>query len=189
MGCLERRDSVKSLTERVECYMTRHQQVLLLCCMLLGQVGCLSIGSMLGAQRGPSLDTTMLKAQGYSIPPGGMPRQLPAAVLQDGTGIVLEIRDDEPRIAALPLPKDRAVNVEDFAKQIEITKLLGSCTLHIMRPNGESPPVRLDVRLNSKGRVTNPANNYALRPGDHIIAISDGRNMLERFIDEQLGKG
>jgi hypothetical protein len=179
----------KVAKDRVNHCMTIRLQVFLLCSVMAGQSGCISLGSMMGAKRGPTFDTTMLKAQGYSIPPGGMPRQLPSTVIQDGTGVVLEIRDDEPRLAAIPLPQGRTVTVEDFAKQLEISKTLGSCTLHIMRPNGDTPPVRLDVHLNSKGRVSNPANNYALRPGDHIIAISDGRNMLERFIDEQFGKG
>lgn len=161
----------------------------LLIIALISQAGCVSIGRLMGAKRGPTFDTTMLKAQGYSIPPGGMPRQLPSTVIQDGTGVVLEIRDDEPKLAAIPLPRDRAVTVEDFAHQLELTKSLGGCTLHIMRPNGDGPPVRLDVRLTSKGRASNPAHNYALRPGDHVIAISDGRNLLERFVDEQLGKG
>jgi hypothetical protein len=150
--------------------------VLLIGIALSSQPGCVSLSSLMGRKYEPGFDTTMLKAQGYSIPPGGMPSKLPSSVVQDGTAVILEIRDDEPRMAAIPLPPDRAVTVEDLVRTSELSKSLGGYSLSIMRPNGDQPPVRLEVQLNRKGRVSSPSNNYALYPGDHIIAVSGGRN-------------
>lgn len=165
------------------------RSVLLLAVLVTATSGCVSLSSLLGKKNDSPYDLTALKAQGYSIPPGGMPRAVPESVVHDGTGIVLEIRGgDEPKIAAFPLPHDRALTVEDMAKRLELRDSLGACNLYIMRPNGSSPPLRLDVQLNSKGLATNPSHNYALRPGDHIIAIGDGRTLFERYVDEKLGR-
>lgn len=143
---------------------------------------------MLGAKRGPAIDTSLLKAQGYSIPPGGMPSPLPEGVKLDGTNVIVEIRGDEPVMSALPLPTSRAATVEDLYHKLELTDSLGAGHISIMRPTPNGPPVRLTATLDGKGRTTNPGHNYALRPGDHIIAVSDGRSLFERYIDRQLGK-
>jgi len=143
---------------------------------------------MLGAKRGPTIDTTLLRAQGYSVPPGGMPSPLPEGVKLDGTNVIVEIRGDEPSIAAVPLPTNRAATIEDLYRKMELTETLGAGQISIMRPTPNGPPVRLSAMLDGKGRATNPGQNYALHPGDHIIAVSDGRTLFERYVDRQLGK-
>lgn len=143
---------------------------------------------MLGGRQGSIYDTTMLKAQGYSLPPGGMPSALPASMVRDASSVVLEIRGDEPKMTAISLPEEQTITVEDLARKAELSDLLGNCQVSIMRPNGNQPPVRLDVRLNAKGKASNPAQNYGIRPGDHLIVIGDGRSHLERFVDRHLGR-
>ncbi len=160
--------------------------LLLLAALFSTSPGCISLSSLFGKRDGSPYDLSALKAQGYSIPPGGMPRPVPESVARDGSGIILEIRGDEPKMAAFPLPTDRALTVEDMVKRLELHESLGACNLHIMRPNGSQPPVRLDVQLTGKGLASDPGHNYALRPGDHVIAISDGRTSFERYVDSKL---
>ena len=142
----------------------------------------------MGAKREPTLDTTMLKAQGYSLPPGGMPSALPAGVQLDGTNVVVEIRGDEPKMTAIPLPSSQSVTIEDLYRKLELTDSLGASFISIMRPTPSGPPVRLAVMVNAKGKASNPSHNYALYPSDHIIVVSDGRTLFERYLDRKLGK-
>ncbi len=150
--------------------------------MLATQSGC----ELLPKPRSPSLDTSLLKAQGYSIPPGG----LPARVAPDAQGrprVVLEIRSDERHLESIPLPPDGVMFIEDVVQQAKLHETFGQLSISIMRPNGpDAPPVRLDVRTNDKGKATNVGQNYALRPDDHIIVLHDERTHLERFIEKTM---
>lgn len=157
-----------------------------ICCAT--QSGCFTLSQLAGGRPKSGYDTTMLKAQGYYLPPGGMPSPLPDGMVPGASSIVLEIRGEEPKLAAIAISPDQPVTIEELARKAELADQLGQCSLYIMRPNGHQPPVRLDVRLNSKGKADNPARNYAVRPGDHIVVISDGRSPLERFVDRQLGR-
>lgn len=157
---------------------------LIVCC----QSGCVTLSSILGVKREPTLDTTMLKAQGYSIPTGGMPRPLPEGMKLDGTNVAVEIRGDETRMATVPLPAGHSVTIEDLYRKLELVDSLGASEISIMRPSPNGPPVRLSLMIDGKGKATNPGHNYALHPGDHIIASSDGRSMLERYMDRQFGR-
>ena len=60
---------------------------------------------------------------------------------------------------------------------------LGNFRFRSCAPNGEgAPPVRMDLTITDEGKATNLGQNYALRPGDHIIVIQDERSYLERFM-------
>jgi hypothetical protein len=127
----------------------------------------------------------MLEAQGYSIPPGGMPS--PVTPHDDGKPrVVLEIRGDARHLESIPLPTDRALFIEDLVQQSKLHEQLGPVSLAIMRPNGDRPPLRLDAKTDGKGKAANLGQNYALLPGDHVIVYSDPRSMLEKFVDTQL---
>jgi hypothetical protein len=133
------------------------------------------------------LDTSLLKAQGYSIPPGGMPTAVPIDQTA-GPRFVMEVRDGkEKHVEAIPLPTDRGMTVEDLVQEAKLHKKLGKVTVAIFRPNGPGyPPVRLDVPFDAKGRPKNIGQNYAILPNDHLIVLSDNRTQLEKFIDSQL---
>lgn len=161
---------------------------LLAMALVFWQTGCVSLSGLTGAKREPSLDVTMLKAQGYSLPPGGMPSPLPTGVQLDGTNVVVEIRGDEPKMTAIPLPANQSATVEDLYRKLELADSLGASHVSIMRPTPNGPPVRLAVMINAKGKATNPGHNYALHPNDHIIVVSDGRTLFERYLDRKLGK-
>lgn len=160
--------------------------VLLVGNLLVSQIGCITLSTFLGQKRKSGLDTSLLEAQGYSIPPGGMPSPV-AMDSSKGPRIVLEIRGEGKHLESIPLPMDRAVFIEDLVQQAKLAEQLGPLSFSIMRPSGDSaPPLRMDTRTDDKGRALNVGQNYALLPGDHIIAYSDSRSLLEKFIDQQL---
>ena len=162
-----------------------------LCCLasmlVLTQTGCVTLSALMGEKRSASLDTSLLEAQGYAIPPGGMPSPV-APSAEGGPRVILEVRGEERHLESVPLPVDRAVTIEDFVHEAKLDERLGAINVFIMRPNGTQPPVRLDTALSSKGKTTKVGTNYALLPGDHLIVMGDGRSPFERFVDTQLGK-
>lgn len=154
--------------------------------MLTTQTGCVALSAFLGQKRSPTIDTSILKSQGYSIPPGGMPSPVQIDPSK-GPRVVLEIRSGEGRhLETIPLPTDRGIFIEDLIQQAELSEQLGNLSVSIMRPNGGKPPLRLDCRTDKNGKATNVGENYALLPADHIIVYGDQRTMLERFIDNQM---
>lgn len=154
--------------------------------VFLAQPGCITLGALMGKKRSPQLDTTLLEAQGYSIPPGGMPTKLDSQAAGTGPHVVMEIRSEGRHLESIPLPMDRPVFIEDIVQQAKLHEQLGRMSISIMRPNGSSaPPVRLELRTDSDGKATSLGSNYALLPGDHIVVNEDQRSSLERFLDKQ----
>ena len=151
------------------------------------QTGC-SISSFIRSDT-PQVDTKLLEAQGYSIPPGGMPMQVEPG---DSTepSIVLEVRTagNKRHVERIPLPSDQGVFVQDLVQQAQLHQRIGKLHIHIMRPTTHgAPPVRLDLKTDSKG-TTSTGTNYALFPGDHLIVNEDNSSAIEKFIMGQLGR-
>ncbi len=153
----------------------------LLVALLATQPGCLLLTTFLPRKDRSTLDTSLLKAQGYSIPPGGMPARV---VLDpnDGPRVILEVRSEERHLETIPFP-EKGLFIEDLVQQAKLHETFGELSISIMRPNGEgAAPVRLDMTTDDQGKVTNVGQNYALRPSDHIIVINDDRTHFERFV-------
>lgn len=156
------------------------------CFASLAQMGCISLSDVLGKQKSSTLDTTYLEAQGFSIPPGGMPAPVNLNHAR-GPAVVLEIRGEDTHIESIPLPMDKAVFIEDIVRQAQLHEKLGAISVSIMRPNGSNqPPIRLEVSIDSDGKAKNIGQNYALLPGDHIVAVHDQRSYFERFIEDSI---
>ena len=154
------------------------------------QTGCISLAALMGMQRKTSgLDTRLLEAQGYSLPPGGMP----TAVKPDESGrprVVLEVRDknDKRHIESIPLSTDNPLFVQDLVKQAQLHDHFGSLYISIMRPStGGAPPIRLKVHTDDDGNTTSLGANYALLPGDHLIVTEDNQSALTKFVKSQFG--
>ncbi len=166
----------------------QRSSAIILCTLLAFQTGCISFSSFFGQKRKPGLDLSMLEAQGYQVPPGGMPSPLPSSIQLTGNEFVLELRGSEKQIAAIPLDPEKGMTVEEMARKTELVDKLGRANLFIVRPTDSGTSIRMDAKLDGKGRCVNPGYNYALRPGDHVIAMGDGRSLFERYIDEKLGR-
>lgn len=151
---------------------------------LLSQSGCLTLSALLGESKSSTLDTSMLEAQGYSIPPGGMPSPV-ASDPDSGPRIILEVRDGDRHLESIPMPTDRAVFIEDIVQQAQLHERIGQLVINIMRPSKQGgPPIRMETRTDDSGKVTNIGQNYALMPGDHLVVSGDNRSGLERIIDK-----
>lgn len=154
--------------------------------LLVTQPGCILLHMFLPRKPSSTLDTSLLKAQGYSIPPGGMPAAV-ALDPSDGPRVILEIRSEERHLETIPLP-EKGMFIEDLVQQAKLHEAFGSLHISIMRPNGEgAPPVRMDLVTDSKGKATNVGQNYGLHPGDHIIVLQDERSYFERFAEKTFG--
>ena len=152
--------------------------------LVSSQTGCLTLSALLGQKRSPTLDTSLLEKQGYQIPRGGMPS--PVGPNESGKPrVVVEIRDDKTHIESVPLPVDQAMFVEDLVQQAKLHEHFGRLNIAIMRPNGDAPQIRLDVKTDDDGKAANIGQNYALLPGDHLIVHVDQRSSLERLFMEQ----
>ena len=154
---------------------------LALLALLATQSGCLLLSALLPRKPGNGLDVSHLKAQGYSIPPGGMPAPV-ALDPNDGPRVILEIRGDKRHLETIPLP-EKGMFIEDLVQQAKLHETFGQLSISIMRPNGQgAPPVRMDMTTDDDGKATNVGQNYGLFPSDHIIVLPDDRSHLERFI-------
>lgn len=156
--------------------------------LLSTQPGCITLAALMGVKSSsPTLDTRMLEAQGYSLPPGGMP----TAVEPDEQGrprVVLEIRDkdDKRHVESIPLPEDGALFIQDVVKQAKLNEHFGGLHISIMRPTtGGAPPIRLQVRTDRDGKVAQLGTNYGLFNGDHIVVVESNESAIERFLKSQ----
>lgn len=147
--------------------------------------GCISLSALMGQSQAGTLDTRMLEAQGYSIPPGGMPS--PVAPPTNGASrIILEVRDGERHLESIPLAADQPVFVQDIVQQASLHERFGELAISIMRPDSHGgPPIRLEVRTDDDGRATSVGHNYALQAGDHLVVNPDNRSPLQRMLDKQ----
>lgn len=149
--------------------------------LLATQPGCLLLNALLPRKPSNGLDVSYLKAQGYSIPPGGMPAPV-ALDPNDGPRVILEIRGDKRHLETIPI-SEQGMFIEDLVQQAKLHENFGQLGISIMRKNGEgAPPVRMDLTTDDDGKATNVGLNYGLLPGDHIIVLPDDRTHLERFI-------
>lgn len=156
-------------------------------CLLAAHAGCITPSTILEKKR-PQLDTRLLEAQGYSIPPGGMPTQVTSGDGASEPHIVLEVRGEKRHLETIPVPMDRPVFVEDIVQQAALHDKLGRLAISIMRPTGPgTPPVRMELKTDDEGKATSIGSNYALLPGDHLVVLEDQRSVLERFINSQFG--
>jgi len=163
----------------------RSTATLLLAALLVSQSGCISLSSLFARKDASMLDTTSLKREGYSIPPGGMPSQV-APSSSGAPRVVLEVRGEGKHLESIPLPVDRPMFIEDLVQEAKLHEHLGKLNISIMRSNGSNnPPIRLECGTDAKGKSTNISNNYALLPNDHLIVIADQRSSFEKFIEKR----
>jgi hypothetical protein len=158
---------------------------ILLTALLVSQSGCISLSSLFSRKDASTLDTTLLKRQGYSIPPGGMPSQVVASS-SGAPRVILEVRGEGKHLESIPLPVDRPMFIEDLVQEAKLHEHLGKLNISIMRSNGSNnPPIRLECGTDAKGKATHISSNYALLPNDHLIVIADQRSAFEKFIEKR----
>ena len=165
-------------------YTMRVLSVLLLAIAFASQAGCLTLSGFV-QKDSPKLDTRLLEAQGYSIPPGGMPMGV-SAEGSSQPSIVMEVRTggDERHVERVPIPVDRGLFIEELVQQAELHKKLGKLQVSIMRDSEGGPPIRMDVQTDSQGRATSMGSNYALYPGDHVIVNVRRESQVQKILKQ-----
>ncbi len=161
--------------------------LLILLGLVCMQSGCVTLESILRpgkSQQSGGLDTALLEAQGYSLPPGGMPAEVDAAT-STKPSIVLEVRADKNKrhVERIPVPMDRGIFVEDVVQEAKLHDRIGKLQISVMRPNGPTaPPVRLEVYTDEDGKAATLGTNYALLPGDHVVVNEDRSSSFQKWL-------
>ena len=145
---------------------------------------CVSSGcaTLIGKSKGPldNIDTTSLRKDGYTLGSHGVMQPLPTE--EGKPSIVLEVIDGKRHFEKVPLTPGQPMFVADLIRDAKLYSKIGRIQVKILRPNGTSAPVRLDVDFDDAGKQVMEGMNYSLRPGDHVVVIRDERSMFNRFL-------
>ena len=146
---------------------------------------CVSSGcaTLIGKSKGPldNIDTTSLRKEGYTLGSHGVMQPLPTE--EGKPSIVLEVIDGKRHFEKVPLTPGQPMFVADLIRDAKLYSKIGRIQVKILRPNGTSAPVRLDVDFDDAGKQVMEGMNYSLRPGDHVVVIRDERSMLNRLLN------
>lgn len=139
--------------------------------------GC---SSMFGEHSKDRLDTTAMRAAGYSFDEKGAQRVLPAG---DGQpAVVLEVRDRKRHFERIPLAADKPTFVQDIVDDAKLVDRLGKIQVTILRPTGNaSPPIRMESDFDAESKRIVTGQNYAVQPNDQILVSKDNRSWLDNF--------
>ncbi len=161
---------------------------------------CLICSSLLAASSGcqmfnfetrkstSSLDLKSMENAGYSLDENGV--MLPAPPGKSAAGlpiVVLEVRDGEKHEEKIPITPEKPLFIEDVIQDAKLVDRLGKIKVSIIRATTPtSPPVRMDVDFDSKGKNVMQEQNYALQPNDRIVVRKDDRTWIDSMLATRL---
>ena len=164
------------------------QATLRMCCLFLLILPVATGCSILSPNpHQTSYDTTDLRLAGYD--PSSLASMSLAKATPPSTGpsIILEVHHSGTHMERIPLPTNRPWFVQDLVQEAELLKRVGRLQMSVLRPNGENTaPLRLDVGMTPNGKQIDPAQNYALHAGDHVIVRADNRTFFDNMIPKVL---
>ncbi len=148
-------------------------------CGLLFQ-GCNSLTGSNSREPVKGLDTSLMRAQGYSFDDHGAQRPLPTG---DGRpSIVMEVRHGKRQFERIPLAADRPTYVQDIVDDAKLVDKIGKIEVTVLRPTGpNSPPIRMPVDFDSETKRIVVGQNYALQANDQLIVSKDTSSWLDNF--------
>ena len=82
------------------------------------------------------------------------------------------------------MTEGQAMFIADVIRDAQLHKKIGRIHVRVMRPAGNSPPVRMDIDFDETGRRVREGTNYSLRAGDRIIVTKDDTNMVSRMLSK-----
>ncbi len=146
--------------------------------ILLPLSGC---ATLMGRPRGPmeEIDLTQIKKEGYTMGSHGVMQALPTG--DEAPSIVLEVNNGKRSFERVPLTPNQPMFVADLLRDAKLISRVGRIRVAVLRPNGDKPPVRLDIDFDPSGKRVKDGMNYSLRPGDHVVVNSDSRGMFAQF--------
>ncbi len=132
-----------------------------------------------------SLDLKSLQNAGYSVDENGALLAVPHTTSSSGLPtVVLDIRNGDQYMERIPLSPEKPMFVSDVVKDAKLVERIGKIKVSVIRETTPtSPPVRMDVDFDSKGKEVMQEQNYALQPNDRIIVRKDDRTWLDNAMD------
>lgn len=141
--------------------------------------GC---NTLFGRKGGPGddLDITQLKREGYMVGPNGVLH----GGMVDESSVLLEVNDGKKHLEKIPMTDGQAMFVADVIRDAQLHKKIGRIQVRVMRPNGNSAPVRMDIDFDDTGRRVREGTNYSLRAGDRIVVTKDDSTAVSRMLSK-----
>lgn len=152
---------------------------ILLGSMLLALGSSTGCNLLFGRRGGPGgdLDLTQLQREGYSLGANGV--MLGGTV--DDTSVLLEVNDGKKHLEKIPMTEGQPMFVADLIRDAKLHKKVGRIHVRVVRPNGTSAPVRMDIDFDESGRRVKESTNYSLRAGDRVVVTKDESNFVSRM--------
>jgi hypothetical protein len=149
-------------------------------CLLLvaANTGCTSL---IGKRYSDAekIDMTPVKKEGYTVGPYGVMQPLPTS--EESPAVILEVNRGKRTFERIPLTPNQPMFVADLVRDADFYRKIGRVRVTILRPNGNNPPVRMDVDFDDSGKRVEEGMNYSLRAGDHVVVTADDSTFLSRF--------
>jgi hypothetical protein len=102
----------------------------------------------------------------------------------DESSVLLEVNDGKKHLEKIPMTEGQAMFIADVIRDAQLHKKIGRIHVRVMRPAGNSPPVRMDIDFDETGHRVREGTNYSLRAGDRIIVTKDDSNMVSRMLSK-----
>ena len=97
---------------------------------------------------------------------------------------VVEVKSYTGKSRRFEVPVTNEMTVQDIVKAVQVRKLFSRITIELHRPVAKSrKPLKMPVTVDGFGKSVNPAYNYAIRPGDHLILKEDPSNTFDDMLD------
>ena len=153
--------------------------ICLLLLMLSASTGC---STLFGRKGGPGddLDITQLKREGYMIGANGVHH----GGVVDDSSVLLEVNDGKKHLEKIPMTEGQPMFIADVIRDAQLHKKIGRIQVRVMRPNGNSAPVRMEIDFDDTGRRVREGTNYSLRAGDRIVVTKDDSTAVSRMLSK-----
>ena len=122
----------------------------------------------------------VLKREGYMVGANGV---LHGGVVDDSS-VLLEVNDGKKHLEKIPMTEGQPMFIADVIRDAQLHKKIGRIQVRVMRPNGNSAPVRMDIDFDDTGRRVREGTNYSLRAGDRIVVTKDDSTAVSRMLSK-----
>ena len=98
--------------------------------------------------------------------------------------MLLEVNDGKKHLEKIPMTEGQPMFIADVIRDAQLHKKIGRIQVRVMRPNGNSAPVRMEIDFDDTGRRVREGTNYSLRAGDRIVVTKDDSTAVSRMLSK-----
>lgn len=115
----------------------------------------------------------------------GMKKKVP---LDPAKSVVVDIQSERGESNVVPLAHEDTMLVQTALVKSGATKRFGKMNVSLVRqrPDGKGP-YKMDLKYDSAKRTMSPDTDYALLPGDKVLAVEDTRTPMDDAIEKIAG--